>query len=243
MRIATWNLLKGGSRRIHWSRLFDEFQVDLLCVQESAHPDEHLPPLLHPESRGCSAWLNVPKRSWGSAVAVRTGAVTALTLPGFKGWVTGAEVRRPVRPDGSSETFLAFSLHAPDKPGGYANAVLKILDDIRNVARGHDIVIGGDFNLSLLPSPHEKPANKRMNSIVRARLADEFGLVNCWKAANPDAEPAQTLRWTKDRTTPFHCDGLFVPRRWLPQLKSCVVLSGDDWNQLSDHNPVIAQFQ
>ena len=27
------------------------------------------------------------------------------------------------------------------------------------------------------------------------------------------------------------------------RLESCVVLSGDEWNRLSDHNPVLAQFR
>ena len=78
---------------------------------------------------------------------------------------------------------------------------------------------------------------------IQARLADKFGLVNCWQTANPNQPLPQTLRWTKDRTIPFHCDGLFVPKSWKDRLESCVVLSGDDWNRLSDHNPVIAQLR
>jgi len=77
---------------------------------------------------------------------------------------------------------------------------------------------------------------------IQARLADEFGLVNCWQAANPDQPLHQTLRWTNDRTIPFHCDGLLVPKAWKDRLVSCIVLSGDEWDRLSDHNPVLACF-
>jgi hypothetical protein len=37
-------------------------------------------------------------------------------------------------------------------------------------------------------------------------------------------------------------DGIFVPRAWLPRLKSCRVVHGSRWSQLSDHNPVVADF-
>lgn len=78
---------------------------------------------------------------------------------------------------------------------------------------------------------------------IQARLAEEFGLVNCWQAANPDQPLHQTLRWTNDRTTNYHCDGIFVPHQWKDRLESGVVLSGDEWNTLSDHNPVMSSFR
>jgi hypothetical protein len=78
--------------------------------------------------------------------------------------------------------------------------------------------------------------------LIQARLADEFGLLNCWQAANPNQPLCQTLRWTGNRTIPYHCDGLFVPKAWRERLESCVVLAGDEWDRLSDHNPVVASF-
>jgi hypothetical protein len=77
---------------------------------------------------------------------------------------------------------------------------------------------------------------------IQARLADEFGLLNCWQEANPDQPLHQTLRWTGNRTIPYHCDGLFVPMAWKARLQSCCVLAGDEWNRLSDHNPVVTCF-
>lgn len=87
----------------------------------------------------------------------------------------------------------------------------------------------------------------------RSRLADEdqesglegilgIMLLNCWQEANPNQPLHQTLRWTGDRTIPYHCDGIFVPKAWKNRLQSCVVLTGEDWNRLSDHNPVAACF-
>lgn len=87
----------------------------------------------------------------------------------------------------------------------------------------------------------ERPTCKQ-DLAIQARLADEFGLLNCWQVANPDQPLCQTLRWTGNRTIPYHCDGIFVPKTWKDRLESCLVLAGEEWNGLSDHNPVVAQF-
>lgn len=47
-------------------------------------------------------------------------------------------------------------------------------------------------------------------------------------------QSTRRLRWTGDGSIPFHCDGLFVPESWQDQLEPFVVLSGDDWNCLSE---------
>jgi hypothetical protein len=61
MRIATYNILKGGAQRVHWIRMIEDYAVDLLLVQESHPHDEHLPPLLYPEIRKQSVWEMVER--------------------------------------------------------------------------------------------------------------------------------------------------------------------------------------
>jgi endonuclease/exonuclease/phosphatase family metal-dependent hydrolase len=77
---------------------------------------------------------------------------------------------------------------------------------------------------------------------ILARLAGEFDLVSCWQTANPGRRLAQTLRWSADRSAPYHCDGIFVPAAWSGRLASCRVVTGSRWTALSDHNPVVAQL-
>ena len=141
-----------------------------------------------------------------------------------------------------ADPLLAFSVHAPSKGDAYWKQVNKLLDAIKKVAAGREVILGGDFNLTVShwPGP-ERPTGKQ-DLAIQARLAEEFGLLNCWQAANPDQPLQQTLRWTGDRTVPYHCDGIFVPKGWGDRLESCVVLAGDEWDHLSDHNPVVARF-
>ena len=239
MNLGTYNILKGGAKRCHWQRLIEDHQVDLLFIQESYPHDEHLPPLLFPQHRGSSVWASAPPNKWGSGVFSSSGTLSRLNLPSYDGWVVGGLLRNAAwLPD--CDEIHVFSLHAPPGEGRYPGQVNRILDEISEIAKGSDVIIAGDFNLTV--SFCEDASIKSSNIAIHERLADEFGLMNCWSEANPGQPLAQTLRWSRDRTIPFHCDGIFVPQRWKPLLKSCVVLSGQEWEELSDHNPVIAHF-
>lgn len=242
MKIATYNILKGSSQRVHWVKMIEDHAVDLLLLQESYVHDEHLPPLLYPDARSRSAWEMAEQNGWGSAVFSKTGSVKPVAVPEYTGWVVGAEISGASWQAGIANPLLAFSVHAPSKGEAYWKQVNKLLDQIKKVATGCEVVIGGDFNLTVSHWPGPERPTCKQDLAIQARLADEFGLVNCWQTANPDQSLCQTLRWTGNRTTPYHCDGIFVPKSWKERLKSCVVLTGDEWDRLSDHNPVVACF-
>jgi endonuclease/exonuclease/phosphatase family metal-dependent hydrolase len=242
VKIATYNILKGGSQRVHWVRMIEDFGVDLLLVQESFPHHNHLPPLLYPDAENRAVWEKVEANRWGSAVFTRTGSVKPVAVPNFSGWVVGAEISGASWQTGIADPLLAFSVHAPSGAGAYSKVVNKLLDQIKKVTDGREVVIGGDFNLTVSHWPGSERPTCKHDLAIQERLAEEYGLVNCWQATNPDQPLQQTLRWTNDRSIPFHCDGLFVPKTWKDRLASCVVLAGDEWNRLSDHNPVLATF-
>jgi endonuclease/exonuclease/phosphatase family metal-dependent hydrolase len=242
MQIATYNILKGGKQRVHWVKMIEDYGVDLLLVQESYPHQEHLPPLLYPGAQSRSAWEMVERNGWGSAVFSGTGTVKPVPVPGFSGWVVGAEISGASWQAGTAGPLLAFSVHAPSGMGGYPKQVNKLLDEIKKVAGGREVVIGGDFNLTVSHFPGSERPTPKQDLAIQARLSNAFGLLNCWQAANPGQPLHQTLRWTNDPSIPYHCDGIFVPKAWGDRLVSCVVLAGEEWDRLSDHNPVVACF-
>lgn len=61
--------------------------------------------------------------------------------------------------------------------------------------------------------------------------------------ANPNQDLPQTLRWSNNKTTPYHCDGIFAPISWYPYLDSAEVIAEEGWDSLSDHNLVTALFE
>jgi endonuclease/exonuclease/phosphatase family metal-dependent hydrolase len=162
-----------------------------------------------------------------------------IAVAGFTGWVVGGEVeaggritRKPLR---------IFSIHCPAGERGYVHSMHAILDALQPMAQACDLVLGGDFNIAAGYRERGGPLKmSRGEEGVLDRLADEFGLIACWQTTHPGQPLAQTLRWMRKRRTPYHCDGIFVPRAWQARLLSCEVVSGPRWRKLSDHNPVFA---
>jgi len=106
-----------------------------------------------------------------------------------------------------------------------------------------DLIIGGDFNFISLG--HRKAGEQLETTAAEQEALTHFGdlgLVSCWEAAHPGRSLAQTLRWSGDKapgkSTPYHCDGIFVPASWQPGI-ICEVLTSACF-EVSDHYPVAA---
>ncbi len=241
MKIATYNLLKGGSKLTHWQKMIEDHKVDLLLLQESHRPERHLPPYLIQVPPERIVWSCATPNQWGSGIYTSSGTLKHIPVPDFNGWVVGAELSGADW-QAKDERIRIFSIHAPGGSGSYAGRVSAILDVILTLADGCYLIIGGDFNLSVSRSlSPDRPTTKK-DLAIQDRLENEFGLMNCWQEVHPGTEPVQTLRWLREPTTVYHCDGIFVPRAWKVRLRDCTVLAGDEWNELSDHNPVIADL-
>ena len=242
MNIVTYNLRQGGRGDEHFNRIIDQLRPDLLLLQETIEPARFTA-----SERWRAAWSNAEangsKLTWGSAAMSLNPQATTLELPRFNGWVSALELDGLIGPDRDARPLRIFSVHAPSGVGPYAKVVNSILDTIAPFAEGSDVVVGGDFNLTVgARHGSEARTTSRADQKVQERLRDEFGLMNCWQVANPNQPLPQTLRWAREPTLPYHCDGLFVPASWGEQLLSCSVVSGPSWSALSDHNPVVAEF-
>lgn len=229
MIVVTYNMRRGGADRTHWARLLAAHRADVIFAQEALPPAEHLDRVV---------WRPAGTNRWGTAVFAAAGRVRPIPLVDAAGWAVGADVPHPWR---HGRRLAVFSLHVPHGPGGYSAQTDRLLDAIVTAAEDREVFIGGDFNIAISPGGVMRPDTRR-ELAVRARLAGELGLVNCWSAANPEAVPAQTLRWTGNPAVAYHCDGLFAPAGWRDRLVGCRVLAGPDWDRLSDHNPVVAEF-
>jgi len=242
VKIATYNMQHHKRGKTNWDRVFDGIRPDILLAQESLNPSEYQKPLLGRDWSEDVAWELVID-GWGSAVYAKSGKPRSLSLPAYQGWVVGVELDSPWNP-GENSGLRVFSLHAPSGKDSYQKAVNGILDMIREYRDHCDILIGGDFNLTV--GERQETEDRKTSTAdrkIQSRLRDEFGLINCWQTANPNLPLPQTLRWDRERTAPYHCDGIFVSQSWASRLKSCEVLSGDGWDSISDHNPVVAEFE
>ena len=187
-------------------------------------------------------WEPVEHGKWGSGVYVRDGLLTPEYSRDYAGWLVGGTVRNDALTGSADRRLGIFSLHAPSR-GTYHRAVHAMLDELAHRLAGCDLVLGGDFNMTIA---HSRPGDERPASAddraVIDRLDGEFGLVNCWRHANPSALLVQTLRWGPRPAVAYHCDAIFVPRRWASGLRACVCCCNDDWCGVSDHFPIVADF-
>jgi endonuclease/exonuclease/phosphatase family metal-dependent hydrolase len=176
-------------------------------------------------------------------VLVRAGELARITVPQFDGWVVGGEVRRAGW-SAQARPVRIFSVHGPAGERGYVRTMHEILDRVLRLREGCDLVLAGDFNVAVGRRPMSDPRPfSRGERDLLDRIEGELDLVSCWQTANPGRRLAQTLRWSGNPTIPHHCDGIFVPRSWMPRLVSCRVVRGARWAKLSDHNPVVAELR
>jgi endonuclease/exonuclease/phosphatase family metal-dependent hydrolase len=236
VNIATYNLQLGGkaSQRVHWHQIFEVANPDIFLVQETCHPSQYAADI----DRDRVCWAKVRNNSWGSAIFVRSGTINPISIPEFEGCIVGVEVDGFAWRATQGRKLRVFSLHAP---APYKSSVNRILDSIARLPNDGDLIIGGDFNLTV-GVRHPSERRQDGNLWLLERLRSEFGLMSCWQAANPNRDLPQTLRWIRDKATPYHCDGIFVPAAWYRYLDKCEVLASPAWEALSDHNPVVATF-
>jgi endonuclease/exonuclease/phosphatase family metal-dependent hydrolase len=162
----------------------------------------------------------------------------------FRGWVTAADVRGLPWSPGERPLRL-FCLHTPTrKDGNYLGEVNRIIDIIVSMAHGHDVVVGGDFNITVSLRHESEPKQNALGEPeALRRLRRELGLINCWQTLHPNQVLPQTHQHKfQADSAPHHLDGLFVPATWYRYLDSCDVLNGMPWIGRSDHFPVVASF-
>lgn len=240
MILATYNLRHGGraGQRLHWQRLLDAFDPDVLLLQETLDPALYLAADHLARHADRILWQRVPARRWGSAILVKEGTLRPLTVPGFEGWVVGAEITGTPWCRATGRPLRVFSLHVP---APYKRPMNRILDHLATLDDGADLVLGGDFNLAT-GVRHQTESLPSDPPWLLQRLRRSFNLLSCWQTVHPNRDLAQTLRWSGNPVAPYHCDGIFVPASWFKHLDDCEVIAGPEWDTLSDHNPVVVSL-
>lgn len=226
MTILNWNTDRGRGATAA-TGLADQLQADVVLLQEAAAlspwgSDRLLRPVWHGK--------------WGSALLVRVGTLEEVRIAGFEGWVVGG-IWTP------RQTAL-FSVHSPTSSDQepreeYIRESLKIICAVhRAIPADVPLVIGGDFNFKSFGTraPGEALANTP-EELVALQEIRKLGFYAAWRGAHPEGALAQTLRWTRNPATPYHCDG-FLFRGFHSKSALCEVFSSEALTEHSDHNPV-----
>jgi hypothetical protein len=106
---------------------------------------------------------------WGSSAFSLSGSLKPVAVPDYSGWVVGAEISGASWQAGVADPLLAFSVHASSGAGAYSKVLNKVLDQITKVAGDREVVIGGEFNLTVSHWPGRTP--QETNRAVTHRTA------------------------------------------------------------------------
>jgi endonuclease/exonuclease/phosphatase family metal-dependent hydrolase len=115
------------------------------------------------------------------------------------------------------------------------------------------VILGGDLNTGT-QWPAGDPFNKRDRNVLD-RL-EALGLVDCIRAKRAvgrltgcpciegeNCSHVRTRRDAKRPSVPYQTDYLFASQKLAARLVSCASLATDEWFAISDHAPILAEFE
>jgi len=118
------------------------------------------------------------------------------------------------------------------------------IQEMRNKFQAKDIIISGDFNMDRRMD--ENPTSSKFSKKGETRHADFFdgilrlGFQDCLRKFH--SLPIQTYRHNRG-IYPWELDHMFVTPELYNRLKSINVYVDESILSLSDHNPIVAEFE
>lgn len=223
MKVVTWNIDFKTDKSKLWDYIDNKINPDILMLQECrTFPDSY---------QGVGKHIG-GTRLWGSVVLSKKYTFQSIPIPKHAGWVAGAKV------ESDDFELLVFSLHAKLKDiGRYVVPHLKNIFNEMMVSAGNaqNIIIGGDFNAArLYDSVYSQPVEASHKKFFEW-LETNLNLVSV-----TGSEEIQTMRGNSKY--PYQNDHIYVNKNMSELLKGSQILFDEQIKQLSDHNPVIAEF-
>jgi exonuclease III len=234
MKIITWNC--NGAFRKKYHKL-DELYANILIIQECENPAETKDKKFMDWAQNY-LWIGDNKNK-GIGVFAQTDII--LKKLDWTNIYIDHSVKHflPFSVNNKTE-FLAVWTHQNNSPNfGYIGQFWKYIqvnkDKIKNT------IIIGDFNSNKIWDEWDRWWN---HSDVVKELS-EIGLESLYhKHTNEEQgkETQSTFYLQRKKEKAYHIDYCFAPKKHADKLKNLVVEKYEDWNEYSDHNPIIVEF-
>jgi exodeoxyribonuclease-3 len=249
MKITTWNV--NGLRAVFRKKALDwvdEYQTDVLCLQEIKAKPDQLSEKEHAKFAGYEAAWNPAERPGYSGVLTLHKTAPQQTVNGFG--VEQFDIEGRVI-QSHFEHFILFNIYFPN--GGrdlkrvpykleFYDELLKLCDQLH--ADGKQVIICGDFNTShneidlANPKPNEKNTGFLREERDWIDKYIEHGLVDAYRVLYPDK--VEYTWWTyisnaRARNVGWRLDYFMISESLMPRVKDVV-----NHNEImgSDHCPV-----
>ena len=224
MRIATWNCFKGECRSR--SALLETLRPDIVILQECSAP------IKAPDDR--CLWFGNRGKGIGVLSLSEMRLIVGPISPDIPDSVFPVIVDGPV-------PFHLLAVWTQKRPS-YIGTLFEAVDRYKDFLRESPSVIVGDFN----SHPRWDSDNPVQNHSAFVDLLErEFGIVSAYhnrSGYSAEAPEEPTLYWRWNELKPFHIDYCFIPKAWLPRLRSVEVGSFAEWSSQSDHRPLVTDI-
>jgi exonuclease III len=228
LRIVVWNCHQAFDKKLAYLR---RLSPDIAVVPESANPET---PKLKIELKN----KNVKSQAWTG-----TNKQKGLGLYTFNQY----EIEEnSIETEGGAYTIraevkgsIAMSLIAMWTQGpGYVEEAHRTIEAYKTLMEKENVIFAGDFNSNKIWDKSHKPNHSNLIS----RLEDEFELTSIYHDFFKElqgAETRATIYFTYNVQRPYHIDYIFIPKKWLPLVRSVEVRPFAECRGLSDHCPLI----
>jgi len=150
----------------------------------------------------------------------------------------------PIKVTGEQESFMLFAIWAnnpADKDGAYVTQVWKAINYYQKLIKRTNTILAGDFNSN---SIWDRPRRIGNHSDVVSFLAKKkiFSTYHTFSEQTHGKETHPTQFMYRHENKPYHLDYCFASSDFISRMKHVEIGRYEDWRALSDHKPVIVEF-
>jgi hypothetical protein len=150
----------------------------------------------------------------------------------------------PIAVNGGKVDFTLFAIWAnnpQDKDGQYVTQVWKAIHHYEDLIRETRTILIGDFNSNTI---WDRPRREGNHTTVVNKLGSKKILSAYHQYYNQiqGKEEHPTLYLYRHENKPYHLDYCFASNDFIETLESVEVGTYKDWSMLSDHKPLIINF-
>jgi endonuclease/exonuclease/phosphatase family metal-dependent hydrolase len=234
MRIVSWNMRK---KKGNWNYLTQSLDPDFALLQESSPIEDFIPSKFITEV--------TVKKNLRNSIFVKHGIFASLDMPDDEGM--GLNVIKADAPSYGAIYFISIYgnlMFSPFLHTKLEEFISLYVCELRKIHNAKHILIAGDFNMDRMMDENptgsrfvkkgERTHNLFFDSIV------DLGFSDCLRKFHPNY--LQTYRHNRGNY-PWELDHMFATNDLYHNLQSIEVLSSEQINTLSDHNPIVADFK
>lgn len=150
----------------------------------------------------------------------------------------------PLEVSNKKFSFILFAIWAnnpADKGFQYVGQIWKALEHYKTLMHTKKVILIGDFNSNTI---WDKPKREGNHSTVVKHLK-ELNIHSCYHQhfnAEQGKEKHHTLYMYRKKDKGYHIDYCFASKFFSDRLKSVTVGNHKNWNEYSDHTPLIIDF-